>query len=219
MGRGTRTLAASMTPADFDNGYWYAADLKRFAHTLGLPSASRLRKDQLERAIRRFLRTGRAPVASKPAHTPGVRDVDLGLHLDRRVVRYTNEPRTKTFLEREAARMSPAYRRRSGARYRLNRWRETQLARGRRITYRDLVREYVRLSAASTRYARVQHVRYINFLADFLRAEPKASRAAAILAWHALKQMDCPKTYAAWRAAVPHFVPADFSGSAGRARR
>jgi len=196
------TLTAAMTTAEFDNGYWYAVELKRFAHTLGIPSASRLRKDQLERAIRHFLRTRRLvrhdPGPASPADR---RDTELGLRLDRRVVRYTNDSATKAFLEREAAKMSAAYRRRSGARYRLNRWRETQLAKGRRITYRDLVREYVRLSAPSARHARVPHVRYVYFLADFLRREPNATRAAAIRAWHALKQMNCPKTYEAWRAA------------------
>lgn len=193
-------LSASMTVAEFDNGYWYAADLKRFARTLGI-EGSRLRKDQLERLVRHFLRTRRLPDAAVPAAAAAPRDVDLGLHLDAPVVRYTNEPRTKVFLEREAARMSPAYRRRSGARYRLNRWREAQLARGRRITYRDLVREYVRLSAPAAEHERVPHVRYINFVADFLRRERNATREAAIRAWHALKRMDCPKTYAAWRAA------------------
>lgn len=191
-------LTASMTPAQFDNGYWYAADLKRFAHALGIPSVSLLRKDQLERAIRQFLRTRRVPPIRRSV-PPSERDVDLGLHLDRRVVRYTNDVETKAFLEREAAKLSSTYRRRSGARYRLNRWRETQLAKGRRITYRDLVRHYVRLSAPSARHARVPHVRYINFLADFLRGERQGTRAAGIRAWHTVKRLNCPKTYAAWQ--------------------
>jgi hypothetical protein len=190
-----------MSLVQFDHGYWYALDLKRFAHELGIPSAGRLRKDQLERAIRGFLRTRRLPPAQRPASAPAARDVDLGLRLDRRVVRYTNDPGTKAFLEREAKKLSPSYRRRSGARYRLNRWRDAQLAKGRRITYRDLVKTYVRLSAPAARYARVPTGRYINFLADFLRQEPRATRPAAIRAWHAVKRMNCPKTYAAWRSA------------------
>jgi len=193
-----------MTVARFDNGYWYAVDLKRFAHAIGVPSAGTLRKDQLEHVIRHFLRTRRMPATPGPGPSRGTRDVDLGLHLDRRIVRYTNDPETKAFLEREAARLSPSYRRRSGARYRLNRWRDAQLARGRRVTYRDLVKAYVRLSAPSARYARVPSGRYINFLADFLRSEPHATRSAAIRAWHSLKRMDCPKTYAAWRRPRSH---------------
>src|SRR5262245_27255736 len=133
-------LTPSMTVAQFDNGYWYATDVKRFAHALGIPSTARLRKDQLEHAIRDVLRTRRLPPAPRLEASRGERDVDLGLRLDRRVVRYTNDPATKTFLEREAAKLSPSYRRRSGARYRLNRWREAQLTSGRKITYRDLVK-------------------------------------------------------------------------------
>jgi hypothetical protein len=188
-----------MSVTAFDHGYWYAVDLKRVAHSIGIASAGRLRKDQLEQAIRTFLATRRLCVAAKVTPAPRDRDVDLGLTLDRRVARYTNDPATKAFLEREAARMSPAYRRRSGARYRLNRWRDAQLAAGRRITYRDLVREYVRLSEPGERFARIPHTRYINFLAEFLEREPGATRPAAIRAWHAVKQMDCPNTYAAWR--------------------
>ena len=192
-------LSPSMTVKAFDNGYWYAVDVKRFAHAIGIPSAGALRKDQLEHAIRHFLRTKRLPPAASRRQVPGDRDVDLGLRLDRRVVRYTNDPETKGFLEREARKLSPAYRRRSGARYRLNRWRDAQLASGRRITYRDLVNEYVRLSTAPESYARIPSGRYINFLSDFLRREPGATRAVAIRAWHSLKTMNCPKTYAAWR--------------------
>jgi hypothetical protein len=31
-----------MTLAQFDNGYWYAAELKEFAETIGIPSNSRV---------------------------------------------------------------------------------------------------------------------------------------------------------------------------------
>jgi hypothetical protein len=192
-------LTPSMTVRQFDNGYWYATELKRFAHAIGIASAARLRKDHLEDAIRQFLRTRRIAAPQPPAPGGGTRDVDLGLRLDRRVVRYTNDPQTKAFLEREAAKMSPGYRRRSGARYRLNRWRDAQLAAGRAITYRDLVREYVRLSAPDAPYARIPHTRYVYFLGDFMRGEPGATRGAALRAWRSVKRMDCPKTYAAWR--------------------
>ena len=51
-------LSASMTLTQFDNGYWYATELKEFAETIGIPSAGKLRKDELEKAIRFFLKTG-----------------------------------------------------------------------------------------------------------------------------------------------------------------
>ena len=99
--------------------------------------------------------------------------------------------------------MQPRYRRRSGARYRLNRWRESQLAAGKSITYRDLVREYVRLSLQPQPFAKVPVGRYINFLAEYLAREKGATRKAAIKAWKELKKLDIPKTYQAYRA---HFA-------------
>ena len=71
-----------------------------------------------------------------------------------RVILYTNDRDTKAFLEREARRLDPTFKRRSGARYRLNRWRDAQLTRGAHITYRDLVREYVRLNRPETTHRR-----------------------------------------------------------------
>jgi hypothetical protein len=191
-----------MSLMQFDNGYWYATQLKQFAVDLGIPSAASLRKDELERAIKRFLRSGtiaRSPKKSSlPVSPSQPRDTDLGLRLDRPVVRYTNDAATKAFLEREARKLNPRYRRRSGARYRLNRWREAQLRKGVALTYRDVVREYVRLSQPSRRFKQVPHGRYINFMSDFMAAQRGATNADAIDAWHRLKTMDCPKTYRAW---------------------
>ena len=103
-------------------------NLKHFATELGIPSASVLRKDELEQAIRAFLRTGAiGPPIRRKASTSTIKDVERGLHLDLRVVRYTNDPETKQFLEDEALKLAPGVKRRSGVRYRLNRWREAQL--------------------------------------------------------------------------------------------
>jgi hypothetical protein len=52
-------LSAKMTPEEFDRGYWYAVELKRFAASIGVPRVSALRKDELEVLIRGFLKTGR----------------------------------------------------------------------------------------------------------------------------------------------------------------
>ncbi len=61
-------LSTSMTQAQFDNGYWYATELKEFAKTVGIPSASRLRKDGLEKAIKVFLKAGKIESPAKGAH-------------------------------------------------------------------------------------------------------------------------------------------------------
>ena len=34
-------LSTLMTETEFDNGYWYAEDLKKFAEKIGVPSARR----------------------------------------------------------------------------------------------------------------------------------------------------------------------------------
>jgi hypothetical protein len=188
-----------MTLTQFDNGYWYAVELKEFAERLGIPSANKLRKDELEKAIKVFLQTGKVESPTKRSLSKtGVKDVERGLSLSLPVVIYTNDKETKSFLEREARKIAPGMKRRSGARYRLNRWREEQLVKGLRLTYGALVKEYVRLNRPEEPYSRIPTGRYINFLADFLAAEKGATRADAIAAWKKLKVLDLPKTYSAW---------------------
>jgi hypothetical protein len=189
----------SMTWAQFDNGYWYTTELKEFAETIGIPSASKLRKDELEKAIKVFLETGKIKSPTKRSlSTSGTKDVERGLSLDLPVVVYTNDKETKAFLEREAQRLAPGLKRKSGVRYRLNRWREEQLIKGVKLTYRDLVIEYVRLNQTKDPFAQIPHGRYINFISDFLAAEKVATREQAMRAWEKLKTLDVPKNYRSW---------------------
>ena len=192
-------LSESMTLTQFDNGYWYANELKEFAGAIGIPSAGKLRKDELEQAIKLFLETGKIEIPTKrDLSTPGVKDVERGLSLDLPVGVYTNDKETKSFLEREALKLAPGLKRRSGARYRLNRWREEQLIKGVKLTYGGLVKEYVRLNEVKQRYAQIPTGRYINFMSDFLAAEKGATREQAIRAWKKLKILDIPKNYRSW---------------------
>ena len=192
-------LSMSMTLSQFDNGYWYATQIKDFAEAIGIPSARNLRKDELERAIRLFLTTGKVKNPTRRnLSTSGTRDVERGLSLELKVVRYTNDEETKSFLEREAQKRVPGLRRKSGVRYRFNRWREEQLVNGVRLTYGDLVEEYVRLNQTKEPFAQVPHGRYINFMTDFLAAEKGATREQAMKAWKNLKSLDMPKTYRSW---------------------
>ena len=187
-----------MTEAAFHNGYWYAVELREFALGLGIPSAGRLRKDQLEAAIIEFLRTGKKMPANSSPGRRGPRDVDRGLKLHLSVVHYTSNRETKSFIEREAAKLEPGFKRMSGTRYLLNRWREEQIAAGRRLTYRDLVLQAIALNRSKTGPLRAQSGRYINFISDFMADNKGASHAEAVKAWHQLKAMHAPKTYTAW---------------------
>ena len=93
--------------------------------------------------------------------------------------------------------MAPGVREKSGVWYRLNRWREEQLASGGHPTYGDLIRQYIVLNKQD-RFERIPHGRYINFIADFLEANRKATREEAIAAWAELKELDVPKDYVSW---------------------
>ena len=192
-------LSTSITAAQFDNGYWYAVELKEFAKRIGIPSANKLRKDELERAIRLFLETGTIKNPTKRTlSNSGMKDVARGLRLDLPVVAYTNDKETKDFLERESQKLAPGLKRKSGARYRLNRWREDQLLKGVELTYGDLVEEYVRMNQTTKPFPHIPHVRYINFVADFLAAEKGATREQAIREWMKLKTLELRKDYRSW---------------------
>lgn len=194
------TLSASMTEAQFDRGYWYALELKDFAIQLGIPSANRLRKDEIEKAIKVFLRTGKieSPTQRNLKKT-GIKDIDLGLSLKLPVANYTSNRITKNFIVKEALKLAPGLKRKSGARYRLNRWREEQLSRGTKITYGDLVKKYVELNQMEGNFAQIPSGRYINFLSDFLRSERNLTRKDAIQAWKKLKRLNIPKDYRSWK--------------------
>lgn len=193
-------LSLSMTEAQFDNGYWYTVELKNFAKEIGIPSVSKLRKDEIEKSIKHFLRTGEIKSPTKrDLSKAGVKDVEMGLSLKLPIVNYTNNKETKGFIVKEAKKIAPDLKEKSGVRYRLNRWREEQLMNGIKITYEDLVKQYIKLNQTEGSFARIPHGRYINFVSDFLAGETNATRSKAIKAWEQLKKLDTPKTYEAWK--------------------
>jgi SAP domain-containing new25 len=191
-------LSPAMTVRDFVNGYWYVEQLKNFAERVGIPAAKKLRKDELEKAILAFLRTGTAALpTTRSLRKAGVKDVERGLTLRGRIENYTSNRETKDFIVEQARKMAPDVRAKSGVWYRLNRWREEQITSGKHPTYGDLVRQYIVLNTMP-RFERIPHGRYINFVADYLEADKRATRAEAIAAWTELKALDVPKDYASW---------------------
>ena len=189
-----------MTAEQFDNGYWYALEVKAFADEIGIPLASRLRKDELEELIKHFLRTGEVKGPTrKNLSKSGVRDIEKGLNLKLPVVNYTSNRETKDFIVREALKIAPNVKRKSGARYRLNRWREEQIDKGIKITYEDLVKQYVKLNQLEGSFPQAPSGRYINFISHFLSGEENATREQAVNAWGQLKKLDIPKDYRSWK--------------------
>jgi hypothetical protein len=193
-----KALSPTMSLRDFENGYWYRDQLKDFATHIGIPNANKLRKDELEKAIVTFLRTGEAALPTRRSlRRQGAKDVERGLSLKLRIEHYTSNRQTKDFIVEQARLMAPEVREKSGVWYRLNRWREEQITRGRRPTYGDLVRQYIALNRMA-RFERIPHGRYINFVAEFLEGEDGATHAKAIAAWRELKALDVPKNYTSW---------------------
>src|SRR5215813_5673218 len=184
-------LSTNMTATEFDNGYWYATEIKDFANKIGIPHSNKLRKDELEKSIKLFLQTGKIALPTKRSLTKsGMKDLDRGLNLRLPVINYTSNLETKEFIMREAQKIAPGLKRKSGARYRLNRWREEQLTEGNKITYRDLVEQYVKLNQIEEPFEQIPIACYINFLSDFLHNEKDATRADALAAWKQLKRMN-----------------------------
>ena len=192
-------LSKSMTLTQFENGYWYQFELKVFAESIGIPSANKLRKDELEKAIVTFLKFGRIQKPTKRnLSRSGVRDYEKGLSLKLTIRNYTSNKETKNFIIKEAKKNTPNLKARSGVWYRLNRWREDQLTRGIDITYADLVKRYVELNQTEGAFAKIPHGRYINFISEFLTHEKGATREEAVSAWKKLKETDVPKNYRSW---------------------
>ncbi|MDH3748085.1 MAG: SAP domain-containing protein [Gammaproteobacteria bacterium] len=203
MSRGSRRktkLSKSMSVTDFDNGYWYATEIKSFAKEIKIAGVSNLRKDELEELIKHYLRSGKVKRSTnKRPRVSGRKDSDRGLKLSLPVGVYTNNKETKSFIVREAKKIAPDFKEKSGSRYRLNRWREEQIERGVKITYGDLVRRFVELCQTDGRFPQARSGRYVNFLSDYFSGEKGANRDEAIKAWKTLKGLDIPKTYSAWK--------------------
>jgi hypothetical protein len=193
-------LIKGITLKQFENGYWYSDELKGFAKEIGIRNTSKLRKDELEKLIKQFIRKGVVSSFSRASVDRNIpRDFELGLKPSLRIVHYVSNKETKKFIEQEALKIRPLLKRRSGARYRLNRWREQQLHAGRKITYADLIKEYIRLNEGLEPFERIAHGRFINFLSDFLKNESDATRRGALKAWKQLKKLDTPKDYKSWK--------------------
>ena len=193
------TLHRGMSVEEFDNGYFYATELKAFAREVGI-SVGNFRKLDLEDLIRQFLRTGtvpdRRPVMSRKAGQ--ARDK---LESDRVVANYVDDRRTKTFLLELVHADAPGLRRKSGQWYWLNDWRRKKQEARARFTYRDLAGHLRELMQAEGRLPQIPSARMNNFITDFWADPANAGipRKDVLKAWNWLKAQPGPKTYAEYR--------------------
>jgi hypothetical protein len=82
-------LKKSMSLSQFNNGYWYADEIKAFAKEIGIVNTSKLRKDELEQLIKHYLKTGKIKNSNrKNVVKTGIKDIDKGLKTSLQVIHY-----------------------------------------------------------------------------------------------------------------------------------
>ena len=196
----SQELSEQMTPEAFDKRYWYVDQLKVFADQIGIPQAFKFRKDELETHIRHYLQTGQVPqiLPKRMQAQQAAKDSDYDITSDTVVVNFTNDQKTKQFIDNEAKRRAPELKKKSGDRYWLNRWREEQIEQGKTITYGDLVDHLIELRQQPGRLPPIPSTKFNNFVSEYLAANPDASRETAIHAWQQLKKWPVEKTYQAY---------------------
>ena len=93
----------------------------------------------------------------------------------------------------------PGLKPKSGAQYWLNRWIENKLSNGEKITYNDVVCEYIRLNKTEGKLAQIPSCKFNNFISDYLANEENATREDALEVWDKLKDMKVKKDYIMWK--------------------
>ncbi len=205
---GGGVLRPQMSVQEFDDGYFYAAELKEFARELGIPVGNR-RKIELEQLIRQYLTTGRVP-AGRPVSPRRSGEPRDRLAPEVVVTNYVGDTATKAFLLECVYAESPGLRDKSGQWYWLNDWRRKQQEAGATFTYRDLANRLRELMQTEGRLPQIPSARMNNFITDFRAdpASPPISRDVLLQEWQWLKKQPGPKTYTEYRRRKPHRPPA-----------
>src|SRR5690625_1302514 len=196
----TDKLTKHLTEKEFENNYWYAKELKEFAKEIGIPTSSKLRKDELEELIKHFLKTGEVKeIKRKNVVKKGKKDTEIGLTKSLPIRHYTSNKKTKDFIVSEARKIVPDLKIRSGVWYRINRWRDEQITKEKPITYADLINQFVKLNQADKTFKKIPSTLFNNFISDFLKNENGATRQEAIEKWEKLKSLKLKKDYKSWK--------------------
>jgi hypothetical protein len=190
-------LHKNMTQYEFVNRYWYIYELKELGKEIGIKNYFKLRKDELENIILHFIKTGK--IKNEEIIKSKGKYLDK-LSLKTIIENYTNNKQTKEFMIGESLKKYPELNIKSGAIYWINRWREEQVKKGIKITYEDLINEFVKINSGTNKLPRIPSTKYNNFIIDFLRNEKWEKRKDAIKEWFVLKELDIPKDYKSWKA-------------------
>jgi hypothetical protein len=189
-------LYRNITQEEFINGYWYNDELKEFGKEIGIKNYSKLRKDQLEKIIIHFIRTGKLKEIEIKKSTPKTPDK---LSLDTVIENYKYNKKTKEFILIEVFRKEPELKIKSGAIYWLNRWREDKINHGIKISYGDLIDEFININLNKDKLPQIPSTKMNNFIMDYLKNEIYSKRKDALNEWRKLKELNIQKDYKSWK--------------------
>jgi hypothetical protein len=191
----TKKLHKNITQEEFTNGYWYSDELKQFGKEIGIKNYSKLRKDELEKIIIHFIKTGIIKEETKKtiAKTPDE------LSLDTIIENYKNDKQTKEFILKESFKKKPELKIKSGSIYWLNRWREDKIKNGIKITYENLIDEFIKINFSKGKLPQIPSTKMNNFITDYLQNEINSKRKDAMNEWIKLKEINIPKDYKSWK--------------------
>jgi hypothetical protein len=186
-----------LSEQEFINKYWYASELKELAKNIGISKAEKFRKDELEKIILKYIKTGKLNIPKK-IRSNNKSNMEDVLRLNTIIKNYKNDKKTWFFINQEIYKLEPNFKVKSGAKYWLNRWREKEIEKGNTITYSDLIKEYIRLNNIN-RLPQIPSAKFNNFITDYLKKEEGKTRTDAVKAWEKLKKMNIPKDYNSWK--------------------
>lgn len=191
-----KELNKYMTVEEFEKGYYYAAELKEFAKSLGIQVGT-LRKNEIEEYIKSYLLgTGyqTLPKSISNRENAGARD---HLSVDTVITNYVSDKATKTFLKEEIYKRDQSVKDKSGQWYWLNDWRKEQIRNKKSITYQNLIDKLYELMTTEGKLPQIPSTRYNNFITDYLLDPDNkgSTRQKAIKEWERLKKMPVRKTY------------------------
>ncbi len=201
-------LSGHITVKEFENNYWYAKELKEFAKEIGIPNSSKLRKDELEQLIKHFIQTGEIKeVKRKNVVKKGKKDTEIGLTRSLPIRHYTSNKQTKDFIVAEARKIVPGLKIRSGVWYRINRWRDEQITREKKITYGELIHQFIKLNQTDKIFKKIPSTLFNNFISEYLKNENEATRREAMKEWEKLKSLKIKKDYQSWKKYIENKDP------------
>ena len=107
--------------------------------------------------------------------------IDLGLKTSLPIIHYTSNRQTEDFIKSEACKLMPELKVKSGVWYRLDRWRDEQITAERKITYGDLIKQFVHLNEIDTEFEKIAVVHQLPFGFFRKRTQSIESRGLACL--------------------------------------